>query len=128
VKFIKASIKGWAYVRDNPDDAATIVTEAGSELGQSHQLWMANETNKLIWPSTSGGVGMIDEEAWDQTVAIAEGTENETGATIISQPPPETAYTNEYVEQALSELRDEGVDVEGADFEPIEVTLNPGGS
>ncbi|MEO9321841.1 ABC transporter substrate-binding protein [Nocardioides sp. C4-1] len=128
VKFIKASIKGWAYVRDNPEDAATIVTEAGSELGQSHQLWMANETNKLIWPSTSGGVGMIDEEAWDQTVAIAEGTENETGATIISQPPPETAYTNEYVEQALTELRDEGVDVEGADFEPIEVTLNPGGS
>lgn len=128
VKFIKASIQGWAYVRDNPEDAATIVTEAGSELGQSHQLWMANETNKLIWPSTSGGVGMIDEEAWAQTVAIAEGTENETGATIISQPPPETAYTNEYVEQALTELRDEGVDVEGADFEPIEVTLNPGGS
>ncbi|MCW2813630.1 MAG: transporter substrate-binding protein [Nocardioides sp.] len=128
VDFIKASIKGWVYARDNPEDAATIVTEAGSILGQSHQLWMTNETNKLIWPSTSGGIGMIDEAAWEQTVEIAMGTENETGATIISSEPPETAYTNEYVEQALDELREEGVDVEGADFEPIEVTLNEGGN
>ena len=55
-------------------------------------------------------------------------TENETGATIISEEPPSTAYTNEYVEQALAELREEGVDVNGADFEPIEVTLNEGGN
>ncbi len=128
VDFIKASIKGWVYARDNPEEAATIVTEAGSILGQSHQLWMTNETNKLIWPSTSGGIGMIDEAAWEQTVEIAMGTENETGATIISSEPPETAYTNEYVEQALDELREEGVDVEGADWEPIEVTLNEGGN
>ena len=56
------------------------------------------------------------------------GTENETGATIITSEPPETAYSNEYVEQALDELREEGVDVEGADWEPIEVTLNEGGN
>ena len=48
-------------------------------------------------------------------------TENETGATIISEPPPESAYTNEYVEQALAELEDDGVDTMGADYEPIEV-------
>ena len=52
VKFIKASIKGWVYARDNPEEAATIVTAAGSTLGPSHQLWMTNEVNKLIWPST----------------------------------------------------------------------------
>ncbi|MET0767334.1 MAG: ABC transporter substrate-binding protein, partial [Aeromicrobium sp.] len=109
-KFIKASIKGWVYARDNPEEAATIVTAAGSQLGESHQLWMTNEVNKLIWPST-GGIGMIDEAAWKQTVDIAMGTKNETGATIISQEPPETAYTNEYVEAALAELRTEDVDV-----------------
>lgn len=128
VKFIKASIKGWVFARDNPEEAATIVTEAGSTLGQSHQLWMTNEVNKLIWPSASGGIGMIDDAAWAQTVEIAQGTENETGATIISEPPPETAYSNEYVEQALEELRADDVDVEGADWEPIEVTLNEGGN
>jgi NitT/TauT family transport system substrate-binding protein len=127
VAFIKASIKGWAYVRDDPEAGAAAVTAAGSQLGTSHQLWMTNEINKLIWPSTNG-VGIIDEAAWDQTVEIALNTENETGATIITDAPPDTAYTNEYVEQALDELREEGVDVDGADFTPIEVTLNEGGN
>ncbi|MCS5718922.1 ABC transporter substrate-binding protein [Herbiconiux sp. CPCC 205763] len=126
VKFIKASIKGWAYARDNPEEAATIVTASGSQLGESHQLWMTNEVNKLIWPSENG-VGMINQDEWDQTVSIAKGTENETGATIITSDPPETAFSNEYVEKALSELKDEGVDVNGADFAPITVTLKEGG-
>ena len=54
VDFLKASIRGWVYARDNAEEAATIVTEAGSTLGKSHQLWMVNETNKLIWPSPNG--------------------------------------------------------------------------
>ena len=29
-KFIKASIKGWVYARDNPEEAAKIVADAGS--------------------------------------------------------------------------------------------------
>jgi len=126
-KFVKASIKGWVFARDNPEKAAEIVTAAGSQLGQSHQLWMTNEVNKLIWPST-GGIGMIDEAAWKQTVDIAMGTKNETGATIISEAPPETAYSNEYVEAALAELKDEGVDVDGSSFTPITVELKEGGS
>lgn len=128
VAFIKASIQGWIYARDNAQEAADIVTAAGSTLGTSHQLWMTNEVNKLIWPSTSGGIGIIDESAWDATVAMAKQTSNETGATIITADPPETAYSNEYVQQALDELTAEGVDVEGADFAPIDVTLNAGGN
>lgn len=126
VKFIKASIKGWAYARDNPEEAAAIVTAAGSQLGESHQLWMTNEVNKLIWPSTSG-VGTINQDQWDQTVDIAMGTPNETGATVITTDPPETAFSNEYVEKALAELKEEGVDVMGADYTPITVTLKEGG-
>ena len=127
VKFIKASIKGWAFARDNAQDAADEVTAAGSTLGLSHQLWMTNEVNKLIWPSTTGGVGTIDTDAWDATVAMALETSNETGATIITEEPPATAYSNEYVEKALAELKDEGVDVVGADFEPLTVELKAGG-
>ena len=93
----------------------------------SHQLWMTNEINKLIWPSTNG-IGMIDKAAWDQTVGIALDTKNDTGSTIITQDPPETAYSNEYVEKALAELKDEGVDVDGADFAPLTVELQEGGN
>ncbi|WP_418277340.1 ABC transporter substrate-binding protein [Isoptericola jiangsuensis] len=127
VDFIKASLQGWAYVRDNPEEAADIVTAAGSTLGASHQLWQANEVNKLIWPSTSG-VGTINADQWDQTVRIAMDTRNETGSTIITTEPPETAYTNEYVEEALAELTEDGVDVMGEEFAPVEVTLNEGGA
>ena len=33
VKFLKATIRGWAFARDNPQEAADHVTEAGSTLG-----------------------------------------------------------------------------------------------
>ena len=128
VAFIKASIKGWAFARDDAEAAAGIVTAAGSTLGTSHQLWMTNEVNKLIWPSTTGGVGTIDEAAWAATVDMALKTSNETGATIITEEPPATAYSNEYVEKALAELTEEGVDVVGSDFAPLSVTLNPAGA
>ncbi|KGM14171.1 ABC transporter substrate-binding protein [Cellulomonas bogoriensis] len=128
VAFLKASLQGWVFARDNPEQAAEIVTAAGSTLGTSHQLWMTNEVNRLIWPSTTGGIGTVDPAAWDATVAMALETSNETGATIISSEPPENAYTNEFVERALAELEEEGVDVTGEQFEPIEVTLNPGGA
>ena len=126
VKFIKASIRGWIYAAENAQEAADIVTAAGSALGQSHQLWMTNEVNKLIWPSTNG-IGLVDEAAWQNTADIALNTKNETGATIITTEPPETAYTNEYVQKALDELEADGVDVKGEGFEPLTVTLKEGG-
>jgi NitT/TauT family transport system substrate-binding protein len=126
VKFVKASIEGWVYARDNPSKAATIVTKAGSTLGTSHQLWMTNEVNKLIWPSTDG-VGVIRKSLWDQTVKIAEATKDNTGSTIITKAPPSTAYSNTYVDEALKELKADGVDVMGKNWKPITVTLKAGG-
>jgi NitT/TauT family transport system substrate-binding protein len=126
VKFIKASIEGWIYARDNPEKAAGIVTAAGSTLGTSHQLWMTNEVNKLIWPSTDG-IGTIIKDKWDQTVSIAEKTKDDTGSTIITKAPPATAYTNDYVDKALSELKADGADVMGTGFTPLAVTLKEGG-
>ena len=126
-RLIKASIKGWIYARDNPAETAKIVADAGSTLGESHQLWMTNEVNKLIWPSTSG-IGTISDTAWKQTVDIAMTTKNETGKTIITKAPPETAKDSTYVTKALEELRAEGVDVSGSGFQPITVELKEGGA
>ncbi|MFC5503554.1 ABC transporter substrate-binding protein [Lysinimonas soli] len=125
-KFIKASIEGWIYTRDHPEEAAKIVAAAGSTLPAGHQLWMTNEVNKLIWPST-GGIGVIQKKAWNQTVKIALGTKDDTGSTIITKTPPSSAYSNSYVDEALKELKAEGVDVLGASFKPLTVTLTEGG-
>jgi len=126
VAFLKAVIKGWAFARDNVEDAAQITLEAGSAWGPSHELWMANETNKLIWPAENG-IGVIDEAAWDQTVEGALAAVNEQDQNLITEEPPATAYSNEYIEQAIEELGDE-VDTTGADYEPIEVDLAEGGN
>ena len=60
--------------------------------------------------------------------ATAAELVNETGATIISADPPETAKNTTYVEKALTELKAEGVDVEGKNFAPVTVTLEKGGA
>src|ERR671913_1152248 len=39
VKFLAASIKGWAYCRDNAEECRDLVVARGSKLGKSHQLW-----------------------------------------------------------------------------------------
>ncbi len=99
---------------------------AGSQLGASHQLWQVNEVNKLIWPSPDG-IGMINEDAWNQTVDIALNTKNLEGGTVLTAQPTDGAYTNDIVTAALA-LVGSGVDTTGADFTPLEVTLNAGGN
>ena len=127
VAFLKAVIKGWVYAAENPEDAAQITIDAGSGWGPSHELWMVNETNKLIWPAPNG-IGYIDEGAFDDTVAAALSAVNESGASLITEEPGEGVWTNEYIERALAELDEEGVDVFGEGFEPIEVELMEGGN
>jgi NitT/TauT family transport system substrate-binding protein len=126
VRFLAASFEGWAYCRDDPEACRDIVVAAGSQLGDSHQLWQMNEINKLIWPAENG-IGYIDQAAWDRTVEIAQNTPNLEGATVLGAPPTEGAYTNEIVEEAHALLGD-SVDLNGEDFTPIEVTLEPGGA
>lgn len=126
VRFLAGSIEGWAWVRDNPEAAADIVLKWDPILGASHQLWQVNEVNKLIWPAENG-VGYIDQAAWDRTVELSLNAPNLEGETVITEQPSEGAFTNEYIEAAWALLGDD-VDIHGADWVPIEVTLEEGGA
>ncbi|WP_314454956.1 ABC transporter substrate-binding protein [uncultured Microbacterium sp.] len=130
-RFLKAVVKGWVYARDNPTEAAEITYAAATApgvdafpVGPTHQLWQMNEVNKLIW--TGGEFGMIDSAAWDQTVEGALKAVNQDGLNLITEEPGDSAYSNDYIEDALSELKDEGITVDG-EYTPIEVTLTEGG-
>ena len=127
VKFLEASFKGWIYCRDNAEACRDIVVAGGSKLGASHQLWQMNEINKLIWPSPDG-IGLVDPAAWDQTVTIAQETQNADGDTVLTKAPEGLAYTNDYAEKALAALKEAGADVTGDSFEAIEVQLKAGGA
>lgn len=127
VKFVTASLQGWAFCRDNPQDCADIVLGKSPILGASHQLWQMNEINKLIWPA-EGGVGTIDANAWARTVEIAQSAKNLEGSTVLTKAPDADAYTNDIITEAQANLEALGVDTKGTSFAPIEVTLTAGGS
>jgi NitT/TauT family transport system substrate-binding protein len=127
VKFLAGTIKGWAYCRDNPEACRDLVVAKGSKLGKSHQLWQMNEVNKLVWPSTKG-VGLIDQADWNRTVEQSMSTKNQTGDTVLKKKPDGLAYTNDYLQKALDQVKSAGVDTLGTSFTPKSVTLTPGGA
>ena len=127
VKFVAASIQGWAFCRDNVETCRDIVVNTGSKLGNSHQLWQMNEVNKLIWPAAEGA-GFINAEAWDRTVTLSLEAKNLEGSTVLTAAPDADAYTNDIVAEALAMLGDMGVDVNGEGYAPIEVELAEGGN
>ena len=119
-KFIHASLQGWAFCRDSADECVQIVLDNGPTLGESHMRWMLNEINKLVWPSPAG-VGVMDEELWAQTVAVA------LDGQVITAEPTEGAYRSDLAQAAVDGLKAEGVDVTGESWTPVEVELTEGG-
>jgi len=119
-KFVRASMRGWIYCRDNFDECVEIVLDNGTTLGESHQAWQLNEINALIWPSPEG-IGIMDPVLWNQTVDVAiEGG-------VISEEPPEDSFRTDIAQAAVQSLADDGFDVTGEDFERVEVELREGG-
>ncbi|HXG39320.1 MAG TPA: ABC transporter substrate-binding protein, partial [Candidatus Limnocylindrales bacterium] len=118
VRFVRASLKGWIFCRDNPDTCVQYTTEAGSQLGAGHQRWMMNEINALIWPSPLG-VGVVDPVFWQQTVKIAK----QSG--IIKNDPAIDTYVTDIVEEAMTGV--EG-DLKGEGFQKAQIEVTPGGN
>lgn len=65
-RFVRASMKGWAYSNENPDEAAEIVLENDATGAQTekHQKRMVREINKLV----DGSDGKLDMAAYERTV------------------------------------------------------------
>ena len=121
-RFLEASFEGWIYCRDNPDDCVQSVLDAGSTLGLSHQTWMMNEINALIWPATHG-IGVMNEDLWNQTIEIATTQIPDLQGVEISPD----VYRTDLAEAAVAALEERGLDVRGESWERVEVQLNPGG-
>ncbi|MFC5379235.1 ABC transporter substrate-binding protein [Aquipuribacter nitratireducens] len=120
--FLRGTFRGWIFCRDNPDACVEHVLAAGPTLGTSHQTWQMNEVNALIWPSP-GGIGVMDESQWEQTVQVATSQIPELEGAEVD----DSAYDSSFAESAVAELEEEGLDVTGEGFEKTEVQLEEGG-
>ena len=74
--FLYASLKGWEYAVENPEEAAEICYEYGSSVSADHQAYMAKEVAKLVTTDMNGNavsdIGNMDEAAMQQTLELAK--------------------------------------------------------
>ena len=74
--FLYASLKGWAYAVEHPEEAAEICYEYGSSVSADHQKYMADEVAKLVTTNTKdetvSDYGYMDPDAMQQTLDLAK--------------------------------------------------------
>jgi NitT/TauT family transport system substrate-binding protein len=87
VRFVRASMKGWKYAVEHPDEAAEAVMDAGGQ-DENHQKRMMGEVAKLI------GDGKLDKALYERTVKALLDQK------IITKEP-DGAYTTEITDKAL---------------------------
>ncbi|MGV0877143.1 ABC transporter substrate-binding protein [Martelella sp. FLE1502] len=96
VKFVRASMKGWKWAEEHPDEAAEIVLDYDDTGAQTekHQKRMMREVAKL----TAGSNGALDPADYQRTVEVLLGG----GSDPVITKEPEGAYTLEITDAALS--------------------------
>ncbi len=95
VRFVRASMKGWKWAEENPDDAADIVLENDATGAQTekHQKRMMGEIAKL----TAGSNGALDPADYERTVqTLLKG-----GSNPVITMAPEGAWTHAITDEAL---------------------------
>jgi NitT/TauT family transport system substrate-binding protein len=98
VRFVRASMKGWADAVANPAEAAQIVVDSDPSGAATleHQTRMMTEVAKLIDPEFKGALNVDD---FNQTVAtLLSSKDSETPA--ITKEPTAGAYTTEITDAA----------------------------
>ncbi|MEM9779396.1 MAG: ABC transporter substrate-binding protein, partial [Pseudomonadota bacterium] len=95
-RFVRASMQGWKYAEENPDEAAEIVldNDATGAQTEEHQKRMMGEIAKL----TAGSTGALDPADYDRTVATLLGG----GSDPVITKEPEGAWTSVITDAALN--------------------------
>ncbi len=97
VRFVRASMAGWKYAEENPDEAALIVLEYDETGAQTemHQKRMMGEIAKL----TAGSNGALDTADFQRTVAslLSGGSDP-----VITADPGDAAWTHAITDAALN--------------------------
>ncbi|KAB0676533.1 ABC transporter substrate-binding protein [Aureimonas leprariae] len=92
-RFVSASMKGWAYAKENPDEAAGIVLDNDTTGAQTeeHQKFMMGEIAKLLGDSPK-----LDEAAAENTVKVLMSG----GSDPVISKEPTGAWTSKITDAA----------------------------
>ncbi|MDF2567654.1 MAG: NMT1/THI5-like protein [Oscillospiraceae bacterium] len=73
VRFLRASIKGWADASADPEAAGKTVYDVDKSVSLDHQVYMAKEVAKLVVPEgfDAAKIGYMDSAAIKQTADLA---------------------------------------------------------
>ena len=84
-RFLRASIKGWKYAGDHPDEAADIVLENDDTGAQTekHQRRMMREISKLLGNQPQG-VGYLVPSDYERTVEVLMSSDSDP---VITRKP-----------------------------------------
>jgi NitT/TauT family transport system substrate-binding protein len=95
-KFVRASMKGWAYAAENPEEAAQIVVDNDmtGAMTLEDQVYQVNEINKLV----AGSDGTLDPADYQQTVD-----------TLLSAVSPENPAITQAPEGATTTVVTDGL-------------------
>jgi len=95
-RFVRASMKGWKWAEQNPEEAAMIVldNDATGAQTEKHQIRMMGEVAKL----TAGSNGALDPADFERTVqSLLSGGSDP----VISKHPGDGAWTHVISDAAL---------------------------
>ncbi|HKL55164.1 MAG: ABC transporter substrate-binding protein [Roseovarius sp.] len=96
-RFVRASMKGWKWAEENPEEAAMIVldNDATGAQTEKHQIRMMSEVAKL----TAGSNGALDPADFERTVeSLLSGGESP----VITEHPGDAAWTHAITDKALN--------------------------
>ena len=73
-KFVRATLNGWQYAVDHPQEAANIVLEYDRQLHYPHELAMMQESIPLLKPDAKP-IGWMDQADWErmQQLLVQQG-------------------------------------------------------
>lgn len=95
VRFVRATMKGWDYVAENPGEAGQIIIDNDETGAQTlaHQVRMAEEVSKLA----QGSTGALDQGDYQRTVdTLLSG-----GSAPVITKAPEGAWVSTITDRAF---------------------------
>ncbi|PVA09423.1 nitrate ABC transporter substrate-binding protein [Pelagivirga sediminicola] len=96
-RFVRASMKGWKWAEENPEEAALIVldNDASGAQTEDHQIFMMKGVSEL----TAGSDGTLDPADFQRTIdSLLSGGSDP----VITKDPGDDAWTHAITDKALN--------------------------